>query len=73
MVRLNITIPEEIGKELKQIRNKSQYIAQAIREKLKREQKEKLEQELIEGYKANYKEDKKINQEWEATLNDGLE
>jgi metal-responsive CopG/Arc/MetJ family transcriptional regulator len=63
--RLNITLPEEIAQEIKDIPNKSDFIAVAVKEKLDRINKEKLDKLLIEGYKATRKEDKEINQEWE--------
>ena len=65
MKRLNITLPEEIAQELKYIPNKSSFISEAVKEKLERINKEKLDKLLIEGYKATRKEDKEINQEWE--------
>ena len=73
MVRLNITMPDDLVKQLKRVRNKSGFIAQALREKLQREEHKKLEQRLIEGYKESRIEDQKINAEWgRATLQDGL-
>ena len=63
--RLYITIPNELNQELETIPNKSRFIAEALREKLERGKKRKLETLLIEGYKATKKEDKKVNQEWE--------
>lgn len=63
--RLNITLPEKIAQELKYIPNKSGFISEAVKEKLDRINKEKLDKLLIEGYKATRKEDKEINQEWE--------
>lgn len=64
MKRLNITLPEKIAQELKYIPNKSGFISEAVKEKLDRINKEKLDKLLIEGYKATKKEDKEINQEW---------
>lgn len=65
MKRLNITLPEEIIQEIKDIPNKSGFISQAVKEKLERINKEKLDKLLIEGYKATREEDKKIDKEWE--------
>ena len=65
MKRLNITLPEEIAQEIKYIPNKSSFISEAVKEKIERINKEKLDKLLIEGYKATRKEDKEINQEWE--------
>ena len=74
MVRLNITIPENLIEQLKNVRNKSRFIAQALQEKLQREQKKKLESLLIEGYKKSNQEDSSIAQEWgHIDLNEGWE
>jgi len=71
MKRLNITLPEEIAQEIKYIPNKSAFISEAVKEKLERINKEKLDKLLIEGYKATRKEDKEINQEWEKITLEG--
>ena len=71
MKRLNITIPEEINKEIKNIPNKSSFISEAIKEKIDRINKEKLDKLLIEGYKTTHKEDKEINDEWEDITLEG--
>jgi len=69
--RLNITIPEEIIEEIKDVTNKSAFISAAIKEKIDRINKEKLDKLLIEGYKASCKEDREVNSEWEdITLED---
>lgn len=71
MVRLNITMPMDLVKQLKHIRNKSQFIAEALREKFQMQKKKKLKELLIEGYQQSSSEDKKINRDWESALNDG--
>jgi len=71
MKRLNITLPEEIIQEIKDIPNKSGFISQAVKEKLERINKEKLDKLLIEGYKATREEDKKIDKEWERITLEG--
>jgi len=65
MKRLNITLPEEIIEEIKNVPNKSRFITQALKEKLERTKREKLDELLIEGYKATKEEDKRIEKEWE--------
>ena len=69
--RLNITLPEEIAQEIKDIPNKSGFISEAVKEKLDRINKEKLDKLLIEGYKATRREDREINQEWEKITMEG--
>ncbi|MFW6173758.1 MAG: hypothetical protein ACOC5T_08440 [Elusimicrobiota bacterium] len=71
MKRLNITIPDEIDKEIKNIPNKSSFISATIKEKIDRIKKEKLDKILIEGYKATCKEDQEINKEWESITLEG--
>ena len=71
MKRLNITLPEKIAQEIKDIPNKSGFISEAVKEKLDRINKEKLDKLLIERYKASRKEDKEINQEWKKITLEG--
>lgn len=71
MKRLNITLPEKVAQEIKDIPNKSRFISEAVKEKLDRINKEKLDRLLVEGYKATRKEDKEINQEWEKITLEG--
>ncbi len=68
-VKVNFTLPEELNEMLKaQIsdRKRSAFVAEAIRERLKRIEQEKLRDLLIEGYQARREEDAQINAEWEA-------
>jgi len=66
MKRLNITLPEELVKELEAISNKSHFIALALKEKLEKEKKLKLDELLIDGYKATKEEDRALNKDWEG-------
>lgn len=70
--RLNITLPLDVMKDIKNIKNKSAFIAQAVREHLDKEKKQKLMGLLQEGYIATKKEDKKITAEWGHTIGDGI-
>jgi metal-responsive CopG/Arc/MetJ family transcriptional regulator len=72
-MRLNITLPDELGEDLKKIPNKSRYIATALQEKISREKQLSLIKELQEGYKATRKEDAKTNKEWEAATTEKWE
>ena len=65
MRRLNITLPERVAEAMEAYQNKSRFITEAIIEKIKKDKKEKLDAQLIEGYKNEHSPDKKINQEWE--------
>ena len=65
MARLNITLPDEIARQLATKRNKSRFIAIALEEKIEREKKKIIESLLLEGYKATSKEDEKLRDNWE--------
>ncbi|GAG64889.1 unnamed protein product [marine sediment metagenome] len=71
MKRLNITLPEDLIKKMGNLPNKSHFIAEALKEKLERIKREKLDRRLIEGYKSTKEEDKKINEEWEKITLEG--
>lgn len=70
MIRLNITLPENVAKVLAEKRNKSRFIAEAVEEKFEREKRQKIEQRMVEGYKEIQKEEKKLTAEWDKV---GLE
>lgn len=72
-VRMNITLPYEIAKMLEKVKNKSGFIAEAIKERIEREEKANLIRELTEGYKTRKKEDKELSLEWDTTSGDGLD
>ncbi len=72
-VRINITIPFEIAEMLKNVKNKSAFIAEAIRERTEREEKAILIKELTEGYKVRRKEDKELSLDWDTTSGDGID
>ena len=72
-VRLNITLPEEVGRILSKVKNKSAYIAEAIKEKKRVEDEEKRKRELAAAYRQAAEEEHEVYQEWEDTLKDGLE
>lgn len=72
MVRLNITLPEDVVKYLKNVRNKSSFIADALREKFAQEKNKKMESLLIEGYQRMAEEDKNVSKDWDSTVNDGI-
>jgi len=64
MTRLNITLPDEIAKKISKKQNKSRFIAEALREKLDRERRVKIEHLLREGYKNTSGEDAEIVSDW---------
>jgi metal-responsive CopG/Arc/MetJ family transcriptional regulator len=71
MRRLNITLPEEIVRNIEEIPNKSRFIAEALKEKLERLKRENLDRLLMEGYKATKEEDKQIAKDWDKITLEG--
>ncbi len=71
--RLNITLPGDVVKILSGVKNKSAYIAEAIKQKKMLEEKEKMRKKIEAAYKECAQEDYETYKDWEDTLNDGLE
>ena len=68
-VRLNITIPEEVARQLDSIvgtRGKSRFIAETLRKRIQEIEEQKLQQLLEEGYKARKEESQSIAKEFES-------
>lgn len=72
-VRVNITLPMEIAQMLRNVKNKSAFIAEAIRERVEREEKSNLIKELTEGYQIRRKEDNELSLDWDITSGDGID
>jgi metal-responsive CopG/Arc/MetJ family transcriptional regulator len=69
MVRMSITIPEELAQKLDQVagsRKKSEFITESLKERIKKMEEEKLQNELAEGYKARKTESLSIAEEFGA-------
>jgi metal-responsive CopG/Arc/MetJ family transcriptional regulator len=67
-VRLNITLPVELSKQLDKLagpRKKSRFIAETLKQRIERVQQEQLQKLLEEGYKATRKEALAISREFE--------
>jgi uncharacterized membrane protein YgaE (UPF0421/DUF939 family) len=71
--RLNITLPEDVMKILSAVKNKSAYIAEAVKEKRRLEEKERTRKKIEAAYKQAAQEDYETYKDWEDTLKDGLE
>ena len=68
-IRLNITLPSTLAKELKRLsgpRKQSQFVAEALEQRIKQLKKKQMEKTLAEGYKATSKEGIKITKEFES-------
>jgi metal-responsive CopG/Arc/MetJ family transcriptional regulator len=69
MVRMNITLPEELAHRLDRLtgpRKKSSFIAEALKERIEKVQYQKLQKLLKEGYKARKQESHVIAKEYES-------
>ena len=67
-VRLNITIPEDLSRQLDEFvgpRKKSRFIAETLRDRIEKMKEERLQQELEEGYKARRNESHALSREFE--------
>jgi len=67
-VRLNITLPKELAQQLNELvgpRKKSQFIAETLRQRIKKIQNERLQKLLEEGYKARKEESLTLAKEFE--------
>ncbi len=71
--KFSISLPEEVVQILSTVKNKSAYIAEAIREKKRNEEKKRLKRKLEAAYKEVAEEDYELYKEWEDTLGDGIE
>ncbi len=71
-IRMNITVPIDIGKHLKGIKNISAFISEALKEKFQRQEEEKERKELAAAYRASAEEEKDLLKDWETTTGDGL-
>ena len=68
-IRLNITLPSALAKELKRIsppRKQSQFVAEAVEQRIEQLKKKQMEKALVEGYKVTSKEGIEITKEFES-------
>jgi len=68
-VRLNITLPAELAKELKHItasRKQSKFVAEAVEQKIKELKQKQMEKVLVDGYKASRKEGIAITKDFDS-------
>lgn len=67
-VRLNITLPEELVRQLDDLagpRNKSRFIAETLRQRIERMQNKQLQALLEEGYKSARQESLDLAKDFE--------
>jgi metal-responsive CopG/Arc/MetJ family transcriptional regulator len=68
-IRLNITLPHSLVSSLDAVaghRKRSQFIAQAVQEKIEQMENEKMETLLKEGYQAQHAESLAIIKDFEG-------
>lgn len=73
MVRMNITIPDDVSKELKRFKNKSRFIAETLREKFISQYKNAMDKKLEESYKKSAHEDALLVKEWDVVTGDQID
>jgi metal-responsive CopG/Arc/MetJ family transcriptional regulator len=69
MVRMNITIPEDLARQLDQLvdsRKKSRFIAETLKERVKKIEEDKLQKMLEEGYERRKEESLSISRDFET-------
>ena len=69
VVRLNITLPEDLARKLDEIvktKEKSRFIAETLRQRIEKIQHEQLQKTLEEGYKARREESQFVAKDFEA-------
>jgi len=69
VVRMNITLPEDLANTLDRLtgsRKKSQFITEALKEKIEKIHHKELQKILEEGYKARKRESHSIAKEFES-------
>lgn len=76
VVRMNITLPEDLARKLSTLlgsKKKSQFIAEALEQRIENIEHEGLQKTLEEGYKSRKKESESFAQEFEPIDLEGLD
>ena len=73
MVRMNITLPEKVAQKLNKFKNKSRFIADAVEEKIKFQERHKLLDKMTLEYQQMAKENKQGMNDWDAIAAAGWE
>lgn len=69
VVRLNITLPEDLARQLDEVagvRQKSRFITEALERRIREIREQELQDLLAEGYKAGREEGASLAREFEA-------
>jgi metal-responsive CopG/Arc/MetJ family transcriptional regulator len=68
-IRMNVTIPKELAQQMDELtgpRKRSQFISEALKQRIDEIQHEKAQKALEEGYKARKEESRSITKEFET-------
>jgi len=69
VVRMNIIISEELAKQLDKLvgrKKKSRFIAETLKQRIEKIQREELQKTLEEGYKTRKEESRAVAREFES-------
>lgn len=74
-VRMNITLPGDVAAHLNKIRNKSAFIAESIKERVRHIEEEQLSRQLEAAYRDEVTETEAAGEAetWDGASADGLE
>ena len=68
MAVITIQLPKKLHQKLLQVaQNESEFVLEAIKEKINKTSNKHLEKLLIEGYQATYQEDLEITKDFEKS------
>ena len=70
--RMNITLPNDLAARLKDVPNKSAFIAQALRDKFAEGEAQRKTALLAEAYRDSAKEDARIVADWDPLSGEGI-
>lgn len=69
---MNITLPKRDMERLRRQKNRSAFVAQAVREKLDAEENQRKLRELAEAYQKASAEDADLIDDWDGVAGDDL-
>lgn len=72
-VRMNITLPEDVARQIEGIKNKSAFIAESIKERLEHLREAQLSRQLEAAYKEEAVEASGEVEVWDGVSADGIE
>lgn len=71
-IRMTLTIPKDLERELRGLPNKSAFVASAIRDRLALAAKRRAASALASAYCAAGREDSALLKDWDAATGDAL-